>query len=135
MNTPTTDPLADRLIAQITDGTRAAVASVVEHTIDREYGVGDRHAADGARILAVAGLRMDLHNLFVEINGNDRGLDGLVDTQLRIMVDEGLAARRCQCREVNGHGHRGFCEGHTEHDVPTVNGVLLCGTCYNAAGN
>lgn len=126
-----------RLEAAITDGTRAAVASLVEHTIDREYGTQDAAATNGARMLALAGLQMDLHRLFVEINGSDRGLDALADTQLRIMVRDALDARRCDCRTGGpGHPHSSLlrCEGHTEADVPaTEDGQKLCGACYGAA--
>lgn len=125
-----------RLEASITNGTRAAVASLVEHTIDREYGTQDATATNGARMLALAGLRMDLHRPFVEMNGSDRGLDGLADTQLRIMVRDALAARRCDCTTGGpGHPHSSLirCEGHTEADVPvTEDGHKLCGACYVA---
>lgn len=127
-----------RLEAAISDGTKAAVASLVEHTIDREYGTQDATATNGAHMLALAGLRMDLHALYVEINKSDRGLDSLADTQLRIMVRDGLAARRCDCVTGGpGHPHSSLirCEGHTEHDVPaTEDGQRFCGACYVAQG-
>lgn len=127
-----------RLEASITDGTRAAVASLVEHTVDREYGTQDPTAANGARMLALAGLKLDLHSLYVEINKSDRGLDALADTQLSIMVRDGLADRRCDCTTGGpGHPHSSLirCEGHTEADVPaTDDGRKLCGACYVGEG-
>lgn len=127
------DELLARLDAAVTAETRAAVASVVEHEIDRECGRQDATAAAGARTLALAGLRMDLHTIHVEANGTDRGLDGVVDAQLRILVRQGLDARRCQCPTIDVHGHRGRCTGHYEADVPEVAAARLCGTCYCAS--
>ncbi len=128
-----TDHLADRLTALVSIATRTAIASVVEHAIEREYRTGytatpnaytasDTDAAKGARTLALAGIRMDTHGLFVEVNGSDRGLDAAADSILRVLVREALEARVCQCPESGGseHEHRGPCSAHFEADVPAV---------------
>jgi hypothetical protein len=131
--------LSDRYAALVSIGTRAVVASLVEHEIEREYGTGDADGRTGATMLARAGIRMDWHSLWVQIHGTDSGLDAAADMHLRTMVREGLEARRCQCPHdgvgdhlADGHGHRGLCEGHYEADVPPVKGLKFCGSCYCA---
>ena len=131
------DALSARIDGAVSPETRAAIASVVEHTIEREHGQGDAAAAAGARAIALAGLQMDLHGVAAELGGDDRALRGLADTQLRILITQGLDARRCQCPAVTpaereGHGHSTACEGHYEADVPEVDGRRLCGACYCA---
>ncbi len=103
--------------------------------IEREYGIADRDAMVGARILALSGVQMDLARAFIDRNGgDDRSLAAYADTVLRQLVAEGLEARRCQCPLISREGHVGRCEGHTEADVPELGGLRLCGTCY-AAGH
>ncbi len=124
------DTLTEMIEAAITAETRAAVASLVEHEIEREYGVGNHDARAGARLLALAGLEMDLTDF-----APARGLRALAETQLRIMMRDGLAARRCECAAYgDGHPHSSGvrCDGHTEADVPVLPGGRYCGGCYIA---
>lgn len=120
----------------VTADTRVIVAGLVDTTIEREYQAPDAEdRVNGATILAVAALKFDLGPTFRRMNGEfatDRGLEQLARTQLRILVKAGLDARLCQCMEMGAprHGHSGRCTGHTEADVPPVNGKRLCGTCY-----
>ncbi len=126
--------LAARYDAQIGAATRAAVANIVDYRIEAEYGHRNPGEA-GAMMIAEAAATLDLRPLYVEINGDDRHLRGLVDSTLRILIAEGLEARRCQCHTINGacpHGIDGHCTGHTEADVPPIRGALLCGRCHIA---
>ncbi len=130
----TTTELEARYVELISPETRAAVQSVVEHTIDAEYGRQDPDGLNGAHILAAAGISMDWHRLWVDVNGDNRHLPSAAVAQLRIMVTAGLEARRCACTAdiaPSGHRHVDYqCTGHTEHDVPAVYGLLFCGSCY-----
>ncbi len=126
--------LAARYDAQISDTTRAAIANIVDYRIEAEYGQPNPGEA-GAMTIAVASATQDLRPLYVQLNGDDRHLRSLVDTTLRILITDGLEARRCQCHTINGacpHGVDGHCTGHTETDVPPIRGALLCGRCHVA---
>lgn len=126
-------------LPELSEGTRAAIASLVDARIDREHGGAVEDQIRGATMLATAGLQFDLYQQYVTANGDDRGLRGYVDTALRILVREGLAARVCQCRQLHPHGCKHgsavgqlWCGGHYEADVPPIDGALLCGDCYVA---
>lgn len=125
-------------IPPLSDGTRAAIANLVEYTIAREYGQ-DASGLTGARMLARAGLEFDLREDYLSrTDGDEHGLTGLADTTLRILVRDGLAARLCQCAQLHpggcAHGPSTvvWCPGHYESDVPPIGGALLCGTCHGA---
>lgn len=123
-----------RFEAAISNETKAAVANLVDYTIEREYGHGVTAEMNGARTLALAGIRMDWHALYVQTNGDDRHLASAADSQLRVMVEAGLASRRCQCTlhvAPGSHRHVDYrCTGHYEADVPAVGDLRLCGNCY-----
>lgn len=120
----------------LSDATRAAVANVVDYTIEAEYGQ-PTPGMDGARMLALGGLMIDLGDEHRRTNGalaTDASLRSVAETTLRILIRDGLAARECQCRQLTGggctHGERGVCHRHYEADVPPIDGALLCGTCH-----
>lgn len=123
-------------IPPLSDATRAAVANVVDYQIEREYGRDVAAEIQGATTLALAGLRFDLRERFMSINGSDNGLDGYARSTLRILVRDGLVERECQCRRMHpdgrAHGHVYTCHVHYESDVPPIDGVLLCGGCHIA---
>jgi hypothetical protein len=120
-------------IPPLSDGTRAAIANIINYEVEREYGQ-DTAGLAGAKTLALAGLQFDL----LESGATQEMIRaGLADTTLRILVRDGLAARICQCRQLHPDGcvHGAatgslWCEGHFEADVPAVGGALLCGTCH-----
>ncbi|MFG3715846.1 hypothetical protein [Micromonospora sp. NPDC047730] len=125
--------------ALLSDGTRAAVANLVDYEIERERGQDDAAAKAGARAVALAGIKFDLRDSFVTQTGSDAGLQGYAETTLRMLVTDGLADRVCQCRTLHPHGcpHGSavgslWCGGHYEADVPAIGGALLCGTCHVA---
>lgn len=128
------DPMPDTdLLAPISDETRAAIASVVEGTIEREYGI--TNTVEGARFLAIAGLEMDLGAAWHAANpGHEIGLRGYTESTLRILVTAGLKARECQCNTSSDrdrtHNHRYTCHNHYEADVPPIDGMKLCGACH-----
>ncbi|PZG06281.1 hypothetical protein C1I95_32125, partial [Micromonospora craterilacus] len=121
-------------IPPLSDGTRAAVANLVDYTIEREYGNDVTDEIKGATMVALAGLHFDL----LDAGAADaEGTRGLAETTLRILLRTGLAARICQCRQLHPHGckHGGavgslWCDRHYEADVPAIDGALLCGTCH-----
>jgi hypothetical protein len=123
-------------IPPLSDGTRAAIANLVNYTIEREYGQSADAEMAGAKTLAMGGLHFDLRDQFISINGTDEHLDGYVEATLRILLRDGLAERTCQCRTLYGvcphtHNHsRPICANHTEADVPPIRGALLCGACH-----
>jgi hypothetical protein len=126
--------ITTRIDEQVSDTTRAAVANIVDYRIEAEYGQPNPGEA-GAMALATASATLDLRPLYMQINGDDRHLAALVDNTLRILIADGLEARRCQCHTINGacpHGIDGRCTGHTEADVPPIRGALLCGRCHVA---
>lgn len=134
------DTVPVETIADLSPGTLAAIANLVEYTIEKEYGTFTEGARIGARITAIAGVQMDVAAAYLERNaGDDRYLHGYADTTVRMLVAEGLEARRCQCAavldELAGHDHIGACAGHYEADVPQLDGKLLCGTCHVAVYN
>ena len=119
-------------IPALSDGTRAAVANVVEYTIEKEYGQQVPGLA-GAKQIALAGLQFDL----LAGGAPQDGIQGHADIVLRMLVTEGLAARVCQCRQLHPHGcpHGStsgqlWCGRHYEADVPELGRALLCGTCH-----
>jgi hypothetical protein len=127
-----------------TEATAAAVRNLIDYLIEREHGQDVEAEINGVRAVARAGIQFDLRNEYpARRPASTAALEALVDTELRMLVRDGLAARRCQCaqmhaaglRRVTGdveHGHNGACEGHTEADVPEVDGYLLCGGCHGA---
>jgi antitoxin (DNA-binding transcriptional repressor) of toxin-antitoxin stability system len=126
-------------IAPLTEGTLAAIANIVDATIDKEYGVqGAEVLRLGAAMIAQAGLHFDLREAYLQLpdNRGEQGLAGLVETELRMRVAEGLEARTCQCRQIQGvcrHSSNPTglpCAGHYEADVPPIRGLLLCGPCH-----
>lgn len=130
---------------RLSDGTRAGIATLIEARIAREYGQTAIDGQDvalvesGARMLVEAGLHFDARPAFLAFaKGDERGLNGWVDSEIRILLKEGLAARECQCRQLahggldRNHGHRDTCHRHYEADVPPIDGLLLCGTCHGA---
>jgi hypothetical protein len=134
---------AELPIPPLSDGTKAAIANIVDYTILREYsivitddGLLVEDAMTGARMIALAGLQFDLHHQFVEMNGNDRGLSKYAEATLPILVRDGLAERVCQCRELHGvcphagNSSKPICANHYETDVPEIDGALLCGPCH-----
>lgn len=60
--------------------------------------------------------------------GDDTHLRGYVDSTLRILIRDGLAARECQIRQLDPSALP--CHTHYEADVPEVNGARLCGPHY-----
>ncbi|MBM0205766.1 hypothetical protein JNW90_24185 [Micromonospora sp. STR1s_5] len=108
------------------EGTAAAVANLVDFAIQREYGHDVTALNAAARDLALAGLTFDLRDFFVSLNGSDHRLRGYVESQLSILVRDGLAERACQWRKL--HPEALTCSHHYEHDVPPIDGALLCGT-------
>jgi hypothetical protein len=112
--------------------TMAAVAVYVESLVEVEYRRGNMAAQKGARLLALAGVIMDVARPFVEATGGSRGgLDAYADHTLNIVVRGLMEARRCECTGHAGNrSHRYACTNHTEADVPLVGGKRLCGTCY-----
>jgi len=119
----------------LSDGTKAAIANVVDYKIEREHGQDTADAEQGARMIALAGLQFDL----LAAGADAERVRGLAETTLRILVREGLAARVCQCRQLHPHGcpHGSavgslWCGGHYEADVPPIDGALLCGACHVA---
>lgn len=123
-------------IPPLSEGTTAAIANLTDYSIEHEYGVpGATGRVLGATTVALAGLQFDLRAQFVSINGTDAGLAGYAQATLRILLRDGLEARRCQCHTLNGicpHGTAARCEGHYEADVPPIDGARLCGTCHAA---
>lgn len=122
-------------IPPLSDGTKTAVANLVDYTIEREYGHDVDAAIRGARTVALSGLQFDLRDQFIGINGHDNGLDRYAEATLRILARDGLEVRRCQCHTINGtcqHGTGASCGSHYEADVPPIDGALLCGTCHIA---
>ena len=122
-------------IPPLSDGTRAAVANLVDYEIEREYGNDVAGQIRGAKTLALAGLQFDL----LDSGSPVEGVQGVAETTLRILVRDGLAARVCQCRQIHPHGCKHgsavgslFCGRHYEADVPAIDGALLCGTCHVA---
>lgn len=133
----TIDHPGDLYLADVTFETRAVAAGIVEYRIDREYGKVDDDGLRGATMLALAAIKMDINRRYVALNGSEDRIDGLADSLLRLLVAEGLDARRCQCpvtdpNQLVGHDHSGPCEGHYEADVPAIDGARLCGTCHVA---
>lgn len=111
--------------------TMAAVASYVESLVEVEYRRGNMAAQKGARLLALAGVTMDVARPFVEATGGRGGIDAYADHTLNIVVRGLMEARRCECPGHAGNrSHRYRCSNHTEADVPLAEGKRLCGTCY-----
>lgn len=134
--TPTSDDLLAHYAGLVSAETRAIVANIVEYEIEREYGNAGTGDVRGAWILAVAAIRMDWSRYWMQINGvgaaSERALDQAADMHLRTLVREGLEARRCGCLNLRHSHPAGGCSGHTEADVPPIDGQLLCGPCHIA---
>jgi prevent-host-death family protein len=131
------DPPMKTALPTLSDDTSAAVANLVNYTIEREYGRAVADDLARRKKMAIDGLMLDMRN-----EGADEGMlrgQSLAYATLRILVRQGLEARLCQCRVLNPNGcpHATvigslWCEGHFEQDVPATRGALLCGTCYCA---
>lgn len=128
--------------AALSEATASAVAEVVEHTIGGEYGRDVAAALADARKRAIEGLTGDLGERYAAVaagHATAGGLRAVAETSLRILVRDGLRARRCQC-DGNTAGSTGphphpvgsLCDGHYDADTPPVEGRLLCGGCYCA---
>jgi hypothetical protein len=130
-------PVDSAVRVQLTDATMAAIWRVINDDIEHEHGGGSKEQREAHKRDATRRLRDDLHDKWVQENGNDRSLAGFAYVQLRMLVAEGLATRECQCAKLHRHGcphqgHRGllFCNGHWEADVPLIDGTPLCGACH-----
>lgn len=117
-------------IPPLSDGTRAAIANLVEYEIEREYGHDVKAAAAGARMIALGGLQLDLRADYLARTGDESQFSGYVDSTLRILIRDGLAERACQNRKLNPTALP--CRNHYEADVPPIDGALLCGTHHIA---
>lgn len=119
----------------LSDGTRAAIANLVDYEIEREYGHDVTAAMAGARMIALGGLQMDL----LASGAPQDTVQNVAEIDLRILIREGLATRVCQCQQLHRHGcpHGSavgqlWCGKHYEADVPPIDGALLCGDCHVA---
>jgi hypothetical protein len=133
------------LIYTIVEDTATALDGTVELIIAREHGAVEfegrpiDEAIVVGRELAAAGIRHDARTAYEAFTGgDDRYLSAWVRGEAAVLIKARLVARECQCRRFpqaglfRGHGHADLCTGHYETDVPPVQGLLLCGTCYGA---
>jgi hypothetical protein len=135
--TETMSDLNDQFLATITPDTRDIAENIAGYRVEQEYGIDVSGHLPGALVLGTAAVTFDIRALWMEKNGNDRGLEQAAGALLKQLVDQGLADRLCQCPAVSPsergrHGHIGACARHYEADVPTIKGNLLCGTCHIA---
>lgn len=127
---------------RVSEGTAAAIASLVEVRIAREYGllsIDDQPLEDvetGGRMLAEAGIKFDGGDAYLAFTGDEHGLSSWAYQEVNRLIAQGLAARTCQCSQLpqrglfRDHEHREICTGHYEIDVPPIDGLLLCGDCH-----
>lgn len=142
MNAPDTLTLSPRA--------QAAVARLVEATIDSESIADDRSAltkAQGTLVLLIArqalqAVHSDLIWRAPIVNHvvDERWLDHYAQTVLRALVNTGLAERICQCKLVFPRGcpHDAavgsrWCGDHYRSTVPLTYAAKLCPTCYAKA--
>ena len=127
----------------ISTQTQKFIENFADYDVEKAYGRGDEYGARGARMVALAGLKMDLAGQV-----EPEHLDAVAHTELASRARAALDARRCQCHQLGEggvcwHGDypapRGFatrpvarCENYHEHDVPEIDGAKLCGSCYTA---
>lgn len=124
-----TDPFHDR--PWLSPGTKAAIDQLADYEVEREYGREDRDGQRGAKMIAEAGISMDLHH---KLNGGmvqgwtDAQIRSHVHILMRIELGHALRARLCQHPS-------GTCETHFEHDVPEIEGLKMCGAHYIAVAD
>src|SRR3954468_5121522 len=118
--------------------TEAALDRVVEEEVLHEYQVGRQHARSSAWNFARERVAEDGREAFVARNpGYENRVWSWAQGAVDMMVKARLVERECQCRRLrypvlpafHGHGAN-ICHSHYEADVPELDGLLLCGTCY-----
>jgi hypothetical protein len=118
--------------------TEAALDRLVEEEVLHEYQVGNPHARASALQLARERVAADGYEAFVARNpGYENRVWSWAQVEVNALVKARLVERECQCRRLRYpvlpafHGHGMYiCHRHYEADVPELDGLLLCGTCY-----
>lgn len=130
------------LTYQLAEDTTIALDGTVELIIAREYGATEfegrpiAEAIAAGRELARGGVARDARIAYEAFTGGDeRYLRTWSQQETITLIKARLSARECQCRQLprgglDRHEHRDVCHNHYEADVPPVNGLYLCGTCY-----